>query len=290
MKNLKIAKLIISMFLIIIVTNDIKSQYSIAGIKGSIFVDITPDTLLNPYPLSFSHEIFYVDINQDNIDDIKIDEFGGVSPGSSNLSVYISSLNSFTSFSFGSRDSTFIPANPPCPNQYSVRTILKVYNYGDTINDGIYVDGGFLTYNHRSGPCPDATSYQWLNKSNVCFGVKYQTSTDTLFGWVKVDVISQSAITIKEYSLGSPSKNINPNNSYIISVYPNPAKNTIIVSIPFVSNESTLIIYNIVGQELLKQQITDIKTRIDISNLTSGIYFVRVKTENGMREKKIIKV
>jgi hypothetical protein len=290
MKNLKIAKLIISMFLIIIVTNDIKSQYSIAGIKGSIFVDITPDTLLNPYPLSFSHEIFYVDINQDNIDDIKIDEFGGVSPGSSNLSVYISSLNSFTSFSFGSRDSTFIPANPPCPDQYSVRTILKVYNYGDTINDGIYVAGGFLTYNHRSGPCPDATSYQWLNKSNVCFGVKYQTSTDTLFGWVKVDVISQSAITIKEYSLGSPSKNINPNNSFIISVYPNPAKNAIIVSIPFVSNESTLIIYNIVGQELLKQQITDIKTRIDISNLTSGIYFVRVKTENGMREKKIIKV
>ena len=278
------------MFLIIIVTNDIKSQYSIAGIKGSIFVDITPDTLLNPYPLSFSHEIFYVDINQDNIDDIKIDEFGGVSPGSSNLSVYISSLNSFTSFSFGSRDSTFIPANPPCPDQYSVRTILKVYNYGDTINDGIYVAGGFLTYNHRSGPCPDATSYQWLNKSNVCFGVKYQTSTDTLFGWVKVDVISQSAITIKEYSLGSPSKNINPNNSFIISVYPNPAKNAIIVSIPFVSNESTLIIYNIVGQELLKQQITDIKTRIDISNLTSGIYFVRVKTENGMREKKIIKV
>ena len=290
MKNLKIAKLIISMFLIIIVTNDIKSQYSIAGIKGSIFVDITPDTLLNPYPFSFSHEIFYVDINQDNIDDIKIDEFGGVSPGSSNLSVYISSLNSFTCFSFGSRDSTFIPANPPCPDQYSVRTILKVYNYGDTINDGIYVAGGFLTYNHRSGPCPDATSYQWLNKSNVCFGVKYQTSTDTLFGWVKVDVISQSAITIKEYSLGSPSKNINPNNSYIISVYPNPAKNAIIVSIPFVSNESTLIIYNIVGQELLKQQITDIKTRIDISNLTSGIYFVRVKTENGMREKKIIKV
>ena len=278
------------MFLIIIVTNDIKSQYSIAGIKGSIFVDITPDTLLNTHPFSFSHEIFYIDINQDNIDDIKIDEFGGVSPGSSNLSVYISSLNSFTSFSFGSRDSTFIPANPPCPDQYSVRTILKVYNYGDTINDGIYVDGGFLTYNHRSGPCPDATSYQWLNKSNVCFGVKYQTSTDTLFGWVKVDVISQSAITIKEYSLGSPSKNINPNNSYIISVYPNPAKNAIIVSIPFLSNESTLIIYNIVGQELLKQQITDIKTRIDISNLTSGIYFVRVKTENGMREKKIIKV
>jgi hypothetical protein len=290
MKNFKIAKLIISMFLIIIVTNDIKSQYSIAGIKGSIFVDITPDTLLNTHPFSFSHEIFYIDINQDNIDDIKIDEFGGVSPGSSNLSVYISSLNSFTSFSFGSRDSTFIPANPPCPDQYSVRTILKVYNYGDTINDGIYVDGGFLTYNHRSGPCPDATSYQWLNKSNVCFGVKYQTSTDTLFGWVKVDVISQSAITIKEYSLGSPSKNINPNNSYIISVYPNPAKNAIIVSIPFLSNESTLIIYNIVGQELLKQQITDIKTRIDISNLTSGIYFVRVKTENGMREKKIIKV
>ena len=290
MKNFKIAKLIISMFLIIIVTNDIKSQYSIAGIKGSIFVDITPDTLLNTHPFSFSHEIFYIDINQDNIDDIKIDEFGGVSPGSSNLSVYISSLNSFTSFSFGNRDSTFIPANPPCPDQYSVRTILKVYNYGDTINDGIYVDGGFLTYNHRSGPCPDATSYQWLNKSNVCFGVKYQTSTDTLFGWVKVDVISQSAITIKEYSLGSPSKNINPNNSYIISVYPNPAKNAIIVSIPFLSNESTLIIYNIVGQELLKQQITDIKTRIDISNLTSGIYFVRVKTENGMREKKIIKV
>ncbi len=278
------------MFLIIIVTNDIKSQYSIAGINGSIFIDITPDTLLNPHPFSFSHETFNIDINQDKIDDIKIDQYAGVSPGSSNLAVYIFTLNSFTSFSFGSRDSTFSPANPPCPEQYSVRTILKVYNYGDTINDGIYITGGFLTYNHRSGPCPDVTSYQWLNKSNVCFGIKYQTSTDTLFGWVKVDVISQNAILIKEYSLGSPAKNINPNNLNIISVYPNPAKNVIIVSIPIVSKESTLIIYNIVGKELLKQQIKDYKTQIDISNLTSGIYFVRVITENGMREKKIIKV
>lgn len=279
------------MFLIIIVTNDIKSQYSIAGIKGSIFVDITPDTLLNPYPLSFSHEIFYVDINQDNIDDIKIDEFGGVSPGSSNLSVYISSLNSFTSFSFGSRDSTFIPANPPCPDQYSVRTILKVYNYGDTINDGIYVAGGFLTYNHRSGPCPDATSYQWLNKSNVCFGVKYQTSTDTLFGWVKVDVISQSAITIKEYSLGSPSKNINNKLPSIISIYPNPFnKSTTIKFNKDLINEY-IIIYNIYGQLIKTINVSGQYVLLNLYDLPSGVYYFRLQNESqDIISNKLIKI
>ena len=52
-----------------------QTQYSVGGFQGSIYVDIIPDTLLNP--ISFHNggqdeEDYYIDVNQDGIMDLKI--------------------------------------------------------------------------------------------------------------------------------------------------------------------------------------------------------------------------
>src|SRR5437763_441898 len=45
-------------------------QYFIAGTHGLIYLDITPDTLLNP--TTSNKEYYYIDINQDGTNDVKI--------------------------------------------------------------------------------------------------------------------------------------------------------------------------------------------------------------------------
>jgi hypothetical protein len=54
-------------------------------------------------------------------------------------------------------------------------------------------------------------------------------------------------------------------------------------------NENTLTISNISGQELIRQQINDYKIQIDIGNLASGIYFVKLITDERVVTRKIIK-
>jgi hypothetical protein len=73
------------------------------------------------------------------------------------------------------------------------------------------------------------------------------------------------------------------------SMYPNPTSTQITVEIPEISNQSILTIMNINGQELIKCQITELKTVIDITNLPKGIYFVRLTGERTVGVEKIIK-
>ncbi len=77
------------------------------------------------------------------------------------------------------------------------------------------------------------------------------------------------------------------NNQLII--FPNPANNEVTIKTSQVEKESTLSIYNINGQELLKQQINRGISHIDISNLTSGFYIVKLVNNNLVETAKIEK-
>ncbi|MBA3706736.1 MAG: T9SS type A sorting domain-containing protein, partial [Bacteroidetes bacterium] len=91
------------------------------------------------------------------------------------------------------------------------------------------------------------------------------TSTDTIY--------SYNNLTVKNY----------------VSIYPNPANTTITIEIKNTTKENKIIICNINGQELIRQQIKDSETQVDISNLTSGLYFVKLITDKTVEVRKIIK-
>ncbi len=74
-----------------------------------------------------------------------------------------------------------------------------------------------------------------------------------------------------------------------ISVYPNPATDKITIEISGLSKESSFTIVNIEGQQLITRQITEPKTQIDISNLTAGVYFVRLTNDRTVGVGKFIK-
>ena len=73
------------------------------------------------------------------------------------------------------------------------------------------------------------------------------------------------------------------------SVYPNPAKDGITIDMPQIPNRGSLTIYTIQGEELIKQQIAETKTQLDISNLVPGTYYVRLTTDMTVKVIKIIK-
>ncbi|NVO02900.1 MAG: T9SS type A sorting domain-containing protein [Bacteroidetes bacterium] len=74
-----------------------------------------------------------------------------------------------------------------------------------------------------------------------------------------------------------------------LSIYPNPANNLITIETPVEGKTGTIIILNVNGQKLITKQLTTFKSEIDVSDLPSGIYFVRVINKKSESFGKFIK-
>jgi hypothetical protein len=70
-----------------------------------------------------------------------------------------------------------------------------------------------------------------------------------------------------------------------ISIFPNPAKTTIQVSLANNLVLKNIEIFNSIGNLVIKSKID----LIDIKNLSSGMYFVRVITDKGSINHKLVK-
>ena len=76
-----------------------------------------------------------------------------------------------------------------------------------------------------------------------------------------------------------------------MTIYPNPANDNITIENTSLNNikDAMISIYNIQGQLLIQQPMSQAKTNIDIAGLARGMYFVEVNTENGVAVKKFLK-
>ncbi len=72
-------------------------------------------------------------------------------------------------------------------------------------------------------------------------------------------------------------------------IFPNPARTELTIETSPLNPEGTVIICDINGTEMLTRQIRGSKTQINIQSLKSGIYFVKLITENNVELKKIVK-
>jgi subtilisin-like proprotein convertase family protein len=72
------------------------------------------------------------------------------------------------------------------------------------------------------------------------------------------------------------------------SVYPNPTKGIVNVSIPNLSDTATIKLYDIQGREILSKETNQVNSSFDIENLQDGMYLVTIENEEVSVTKKII--
>lgn len=70
-----------------------------------------------------------------------------------------------------------------------------------------------------------------------------------------------------------------------VKLYPNPATETLTISIPQSLTFERATVYNALGQEVLNS----VTNTIDVSTLTIGVHFIRIETSDGTFHKKFIK-
>jgi hypothetical protein len=154
------------------------------------------------------------------------------------------------------------------------KVLLKWQTASETDNDYFTIERSEDGYNWEeistivgAGNSNSLLSYQTKDNSPYS-GISYyrlkQTDFDGQFAYSQV-------IAIKIKSLGNS----------LVSIYPNPATNHITIE----GNKKELngiSIYNLQGQEIVKKieilENNQSKKTLDLSNLNSGIYFIKTKT------------
>jgi len=111
---------------------------------------------------------------------------------------------------------------------------------------------------------------------NVCIKVsEYRNSI--LIGTVTRDMLIK---------IDSATKVFENNVTNSISIYPNPSSNNLYIEIP---QKAEIEILNVQGQIIKIINTAEKQTTIDVSNLSSGVYIIKAKTEKGVAVKKFMK-
>ncbi|MBQ3733016.1 MAG: fibronectin type III domain-containing protein [Bacteroidales bacterium] len=74
-----------------------------------------------------------------------------------------------------------------------------------------------------------------------------------------------------------------------VSLYPNPAKEYVDIRVDGDLNVKAMEVYDVYGKLINTVIVTENPTRINVSGLANGMYFVRVTTEEGMVTKTFVK-
>jgi len=73
-------------------------------------------------------------------------------------------------------------------------------------------------------------------------------------------------------------------------IYPNPARERLIIDLAAAVNlvDSNIEVFNSLGQKVLYQSLQNSQTMLDISALKTGVYWVKIYTEEGIGIKEIV--
>ena len=112
---------------------------------------------------------------------------------------------------------------------------------------------------------PDSTT-TYILEQTICGNVSYDTVTVSVYGT----------------GIGFYTKD-----GKGITLYPNPASNTL--NIESITKFSQLVISDILGNVIIKQQIYNHAVSVDVSGLGKGLYFVKLVSENGFVVKRFLK-
>ena len=265
-------------------SSHISAQVIIAGESGlnTYYTDLDPDITI--YGIHNTQaQTFNIDINKDYTLDFKIKVYnvGGLGGGSSAVSIIPFNKNEI---SISHIDSCFFG-----PTQTFMGSYILAYPYME--NDSIKYDEIWnnsevmLKYGYWTGPnhCGSST-FDTLSRY---LGVRLFTSTDTLYGWIKVKCgYNNTSITIEEYAV---SRIINKES--LFEFYPNPTLDNIIIGVKnFKEGTYTVKIFDVLGNLILKKILDEKYTKIDFKNYNKGIYFITMETDTESDSQKFTKL
>jgi hypothetical protein len=132
-----------------------------------------------------------------------------------------------------------------------------------------------------------AHTYAGQGNYTICLSITDATSCTNSYcsAFYLLGPMSSSAVGVQVIPPVTSGVQAN-SNVKIFSVYPNPTSGDLILRL---SENAEVNIYNVLGETKFHSFIKENETHLNLSSLSSGIYFIKVTNENGVRVKRFIK-
>lgn len=82
---------------------------------------------------------------------------------------------------------------------------------------------------------------------------------------------------------------VNPVVDNLISVYPNPVKDVVNITVKNDSILKTIELYDVQGRLLQTQLVNDVHSELNVSSRANGMYFIKINTDKGTKVEKLVK-
>ena len=217
-------------------------------------------------------------------------------PSNSPLGLYNANVYNSTDGNLNKSNCFTVYQNPNPPSLISLTpdsaSINQTTNYTLIGQNTHFTDPSLsIFFTHPTPLVTMATNFNVISDTEV----KFDANFAYLLSW---DLQVQSITDLNLYISGAV--NVYPvgieeydNNPYNIKTYPNPFNDNISISGDNFNMTSVKItILNILGQEVFSTLETPNKTlnkKLNLSNLTKGIYFIRIETEEHSVIRKVVK-
>ena len=130
-------------------------------------------------------------------------------------------------------------------------------------------------------------TYQWINcnGNTPIAGQTNQSFTATANGNYAV-IVTQNNCSDTSICYNIATVGIVENSSATaVTIYPNPSNGQFTIN---GNNITTIEVYNVIGEKVFQSTIHNLKSEIDLSNQTNGIYFMKIYDGQAILTKKIV--
>jgi len=132
-----------------------------------------------------------------------------------------------------------------------------------------------------------------LNNSNIItnpMGYTNVTNPQTIY--VRFTDLTNNCFALTSFRIEADELlGVSENSLSDLSITPNPASDRVVLQSQFLSSESLVTVFNLQGRAVYSEQITPQNNRLEVnlSNLISGMYFVKISSEGMTNMSKLIK-
>lgn len=119
------------------------------------------------------------------------------------------------------------------------------------------------------------------------FSLSYPSETATAREWITINSGWSVDLDMMIFPIiNGAGLNSNIDVNTLTYVYPNPAKDQVILASSF--NMNKVEIFNMIGQKVYENSVNGITSTVNVSGFTPGTYMVKMYTEGGLATKKIV--
>ncbi len=184
---------------------------------------------------------------------------------------------------------------------YSTNGVLAASNsgyfYASNLAYGAAISSGAGSFRSFGSLCagPGYLGSQFCGAGEAYLGIEFDISGNTHYGWVRVDVLDSSNFIVMDYAyestpnqaiaagdstLGVADNNFQGFKYYVANDQLNLSANTPMQKV---------VLHNMVGQQVVSQELNTIHETVELSGLPSGIYIATISIDGATKTVKIIK-